>query len=73
METRGRRRWALCCVAVLSAFGATAEEVPELKLLEFMSDWQDDDGGILEPSMFDDQVEPDPNRDQEFGDLDADN
>ena len=71
METRGRRRWVFFCVAVLSAFGTPADEAPDLDLLEFLSDWQDDDGGVLDPSMFDDQVESGPDRDQELGDLDA--
>ncbi len=73
METQGRCGWVFFCIAVLASFGTPADEAPELELLEFLSDWQDDDGGVLEPSMFDDPVEPDPNCDQELGDLDADN
>ena len=39
MGTQGGRTWVLFCVAVLSAFGTPADEVPELELLEFLLDW----------------------------------
>jgi hypothetical protein len=39
MGTQGRRTWVLFCVAVLSAFETPADEVPELGLIEFLSDW----------------------------------
>jgi hypothetical protein len=41
-------------------FGAAAEEVPELDLLEFLSDWQALDGELLEPWMFEDREPTQP-------------
>ncbi len=55
METRGRRSWAVFCVAVLVLAGATAEELPEIELLEFLADWQDADGVVLDPGMFENE------------------
>ena len=55
METRGRRLWAVFCVAVLVLADATAEELPEIELLEFLADWQDADGAVVDPGMFENE------------------
>ncbi len=60
METRGSRSWALFCVAVFFLASAAAEEFPELELLEYLADWQDADGAVLDPRMFDDDPRAEP-------------
>jgi len=51
MGTRVRRS----CAAVLVSMSvvAAADEPPGIALLDFMSQWQDEDGTILDPGMFD--------------------
>lgn len=57
MGTPGSLKWALLLAAVSFTPGAGADDPPELELLEFLSEWQDDDGTMLEPHMFDDESE----------------
>lgn len=71
METRGNRWWALTCVAVFSVSSAVGSEPPELELLEFLSDWQDADGRILDPAMFDDDQNSEPELEQLPGERNA--
>lgn len=45
------------CVALLVFVSglAAAGEPPGIELLDFMSQWQDEDGEILDPDMFDER------------------
>ncbi len=54
VDTRGSLRWVLVSVVVLIASRASGDEVLELELLEFLFEWQDEDGTMLDPRMFDD-------------------
>ena len=55
MDMRGSRLIARVSLIGLWSFAATAEDAPSLEFLEFLSDWQDADGEILEARMFDDE------------------
>ena len=35
---------------------AAADEMPDIELLEFLADWHDGEGEILDPAMFDDRA-----------------
>jgi hypothetical protein len=60
METRDSYSWAIIFVAVLVCPGAAGEELPDLELLEFLSDWHDVDGKSLDPGMFDGDAQSEP-------------
>jgi hypothetical protein len=63
MDTRGSWRWGIVPIVMLMILGAAAEEVPEVELLEFLSDWQDENGAMLEPRMFDEDPEAESEED----------
>ena len=50
MGTRVKRSCASLLVSMSVA--AAADEPPGIALLDFMSQWQDEDGTILDPGMF---------------------
>ncbi len=54
MGTQVNRSW-VAFLAFVSALAA-AGEPPGIELLDFMSQWQDEDGVILDPDMFDEQA-----------------
>lgn len=51
MGTRVKRSWA--ALLVLMSVLAAADEPPGIELLDFMSQWLDEDGALLDPGMFD--------------------
>ncbi len=51
MGTRVKRSCAALLVSMSVA--AAADEPPGIALLDLMSQWQDEDGTILDPGMFD--------------------
>ncbi len=70
-DTQVNWRWAVVPIIALLGLNTSAEDSPEieLELLEFLSEWADDDGVILEPWMFDDHAND--NSGQNAGDLDV--
>ena len=71
MDTQVNWRWAVVPIIMMLGLNTAAEDKLEieLELLEFLSDWTDDDGVTLEPWMFDDHLDAD--RGQDGGDPDA--
>lgn len=65
LDMRGSHLCAIVSIIALCSYSAgAADDSPTLDFLEFLSDWQDTDGEILEPQMFDDDhtvpMKPDP-------------
>lgn len=52
MDMPVRWRWCAVLAMILIPTMATSNEVPDLSTLEFLAEWLDVDGELLDPRMF---------------------